>query len=54
LNEALAIVQNMASNKNKVLFVGTKRAAAKVIKEQAERVGMPYVNHRWLGGMLTN
>jgi len=54
LNEALSIVQKMASNKNKVLFVGTKRAAAKVIKEQAERVGMPYVNHRWLGGMLTN
>ena len=54
LNEALSIVQNMAANKNKVLFVGTKRAAAKVIKEQADRVGMPYVNHRWLGGMLTN
>ncbi len=54
LNDALAIVQNMAANKNKVLFVGTKRAAAKVVKEQAERVGMPYVNHRWLGGMLTN
>ena len=54
LNDALAIVQNMASNKNKILFVGTKRAAAKVIKEQADRVGMPYVNHRWLGGMLTN
>lgn len=54
LNEALSIVQNMAANKNKVLFVGTKRAAAKVIKEQADRVSMPYVNHRWLGGMLTN
>jgi len=54
LNQALAIVQKMASNKNKILFVGTKRAAAKVIKEQADRVGMPYVNHRWLGGMLTN
>jgi small subunit ribosomal protein S2 len=44
----------MASNKNKVLFVGTKRAAAKVVKEEASRAGMPYVNHRWLGGMLTN
>ena len=54
LNEALAIVENMASNKNKVLFVGTKRAAGKLIKEHAGRVGMPYVNHRWLGGMLTN
>jgi len=53
-NDALAFVKKLASNKNKVLFVGTKRAAAKTIKEQAERVGMPYVSHRWLGGMLTN
>lgn len=53
-NEALALVQNLTSNKNKVMFVGTKRAAGKVIKEQAERAGMPYVSHRWLGGMLTN
>jgi len=44
----------MAQNKNKVLFVGTKRAAAKIVKEQAERAGQPFVNHRWLGGMLTN
>ena len=41
-------------NKNKILFVGTKRAAGKIIKEQAHRAGMPYVSHRWLGGMLTN
>ena len=54
LNEALAVVKKLATNKNKVLFVGTKRAAKKIIKEQAERAGMPYVNHRWLGGMLTN
>jgi len=54
LNEALAFVKKLAANRNKVLFVGTKRAAAKTIKEQAERVGMPYVSHRWLGGMLTN
>ncbi len=53
-NEALTLVKNLAANKNKVLFVGTKRAAGKVIKEQAERAGMPYVSHRWLGGMLTN
>ena len=53
-NEALALVQTLASNKNKVLFVGTKRAAGKVVKEQADRCGMPYVSHRWLGGMLTN
>jgi small subunit ribosomal protein S2 len=53
-NDALAMVKQLASNKNKVLFVGTKRAASKIIKEQAERAGMPYVSHRWLGGMLTN
>ena len=54
LNNALELVKKMAENKNKVLFVGTKRAASKTIKEQASRSGMPYVNHRWLGGMLTN
>ncbi|MCX2982153.1 30S ribosomal protein S2 [Halieaceae bacterium IMCC14734] len=53
-NEALEMVRNKASNKNKILFVGTKRAAGKLIKEEAERAGMPYVSHRWLGGMLTN
>jgi small subunit ribosomal protein S2 len=53
-NEALDMVQRLAGNKNKILFVGTKRAAGKIIKEQAERAGMPYVSHRWLGGMLTN
>lgn len=54
LDRAVSIVRGMAQNKNKVLFVGTKRAAAKIIKDQAERSGQPYVNHRWLGGMLTN
>ncbi|MBE9396044.1 30S ribosomal protein S2 [Pontibacterium sp. N1Y112] len=54
LNGALDVVQGMATNKNKVLFVGTKRAASKIIKDEAARAGMPYVNHRWLGGMLTN
>lgn len=53
-NNALEMVKRLAGNKNKILFVGTKRAASKVIKEQAERAGMPYVSHRWLGGMLTN
>jgi small subunit ribosomal protein S2 len=53
-NEALDMVKRLAGNKNKILFVGTKRAASKVIREQAERAGMPYVSHRWLGGMLTN
>ena len=54
LENAASIVRGMTQNKNKVLFVGTKRAAAKIIKEQAERAGQPFVNHRWLGGMLTN
>ncbi len=54
LNEALAVIKAMASKKKKILFVGTKRAAQKAIKEQAERAGQPYVSHRWLGGMLTN
>ena len=54
LNEALVHIRSLATRKNKILFVGTKRAAAKVIKEQAVRVGMPYVDQRWLGGMLTN
>ena len=53
-NEALEVVRKAAANKNKVLFVGTKRAASKIVKEQADRAGMPYVSHRWLGGMLTN
>lgn len=53
-NEALEIVRQVAVNGNKVLMVGTKRAAQQVIAEQAERAGMPYVSHRWLGGMLTN
>ncbi len=53
-NEALQLVHQMAAQKKKILFVGTKRAASKVIKEQAERSGQPFVSHRWLGGMLTN
>ncbi|WP_296402941.1 30S ribosomal protein S2 [Psychrobacter sp.] len=53
-NEALTFVNNLASKNNKVLFVGTKRAASEVIREQALRAGQPYVDHRWLGGMLTN
>ena len=53
-NEALEVLRVEAAKGNQVLFVGTKRAASKIIKEQAERCGMPYVSHRWLGGMLTN
>jgi len=54
MNTALKLIQELAANKNKILFVGTKRAASEIIKEEAIRSGMPYVNHRWLGGMLTN
>jgi len=53
-NEALSFVEKLASGKNKILFVGTKRSAGKLVREQAARCGMPYVDHRWLGGMLTN
>jgi small subunit ribosomal protein S2 len=53
-NETLELVKKLASQKKQIMFVGTKRAAQKIVKEQAERVGMPFVSHRWLGGMLTN
>lgn len=53
-NDALALIQQMAAQKKKILFVGTKRAAQKTIKEEALRAGQPFVSHRWLGGMLTN
>jgi len=53
-NAALEELRRMAAGGKKVLFVGTKRAAADVVREQASRVGMPYVDQRWLGGMLTN
>ncbi|WP_339339179.1 30S ribosomal protein S2 [uncultured Oceanicoccus sp.] len=53
-NDALAFIQKLSVGKNKILFVGTKRAASKIIQEQAIRAGQPYVSHRWLGGMLTN
>jgi small subunit ribosomal protein S2 len=54
LEAALAFVGQIANKRNKVLFVGTKRSAGKIIKEEASRCGMPYVDKRWLGGMLTN
>jgi small subunit ribosomal protein S2 len=53
-NSALAFVASIAAKRGKIMFVGTKRAAYAVIKEEAIRAGMPYVDHRWLGGMLTN
>jgi small subunit ribosomal protein S2 len=52
--EAMNYLGSMVANGGTVLFVGTKRSAQKAIKENAERCGMPFVNHRWLGGMLTN
>ena len=54
MDEAAEYVRSVAARKNKVLFVGTKRSAGKIIKEHASRCGMPYVDKRWLGGMLTN
>lgn len=53
-NEAVNFVGKLAARKSKILFVGTKRAAQSIIKEEAERCGMPYINRRWLGGLLTN
>jgi small subunit ribosomal protein S2 len=52
--EATAFIKNIVSDGGKVLFVGTKRSAREVIQREAARAGMPYVNQRWLGGMLTN
>lgn len=55
ITEALNYVAKLAARPgSKILFVGTKRVARDLIKEQAIRAGMPYVNHRWLGGLLTN
>lgn len=53
-NDAVNFLGKLASNRGRIMFVGTKRSAQKTIREQAERCEMPYVNHRWLGGMLTN
>jgi len=54
LDLAYEFVRNLASRGGTVLFVGTKKQCQDVIAEEAERVGMPYVSHRWLGGLLTN
>jgi small subunit ribosomal protein S2 len=54
LHEALDYVRTLASQKGSVMFVGTKKQAQDPIQEAAQRCGMPYVNQRWLGGMLTN
>ena len=52
--EALKFVRQLAANKGSILFVGTKRQAREIVHEEAVRCGMPFVDHRWLGGMLTN
>ncbi len=54
LVDAMNFIGGVAAKRGTVIFVGTKRAASKSIAEEAERCGMPYVSHRWLGGMLTN
>jgi small subunit ribosomal protein S2 len=53
-NDAVKYVRKVAANKGSVLFVATKRQAREIIKEEALRCGSPFVDHRWLGGMLTN
>ena len=54
LHEACSYIRGISAKRNKILFVGTKRSAGKVVKEHAARAKMPYVDKRWLGGMLTN
>jgi small subunit ribosomal protein S2 len=54
LEEAHTFARNLAERNGTILFVGTKKQAQDSIEEQAKRVGMPYVSHRWLGGLLTN
>ena len=53
-NEGLDFISKIAARNGKILFVGTKFSARDAVREEATRAGMPYVNHRWLGGMLTN
>ena len=54
LDEAYAFARNLAERGGTMLFVGTKKQAQDAVADEAKRVGMPYVNHRWLGGLLTN
>ena len=53
-NEAMTFVRKLSANKGNILFVGTKRQAREIVAEEASRCGSPYVDQRWLGGMLTN
>ncbi len=52
--EAMEYIRKLAANRGQVMFVGTKRQAREIVAEEAQRAGMPYVDERWLGGMLTN
>ena len=54
IKPAMKFIESVAAKNNKILFVGTKRTATEIIKNEAIRCSMPYVNERWLGGMLTN
>src|SRR5437016_8362334 len=54
LEEAHDFARNLAERNGSILFVGTKKQAQDAVEDEAKRVGMPYVNHRWLGGLLTN
>ena len=54
LNDAMNFISKLAAKRGSIMFVGTKRAASNAIAEEAQRCGMHYVSHRWLGGMLTN
>ena len=53
-NDAMKYIRQLASNKGTILMVGTKRQARDIVAEEAQRAGVPYVDARWLGGMLTN
>jgi len=53
-NDAMKYVRQLAGNRGTILFVGTKRQAREIVAEEAQRCGMPFVDHRWLGGMLSN
>jgi len=53
-NDAMKYIRQLAANRGTILMVGTKRQARDIVAEEAQRAGVPYVDHRWLGGMLTN
>ncbi|MDX2164299.1 MAG: 30S ribosomal protein S2 [Gammaproteobacteria bacterium] len=53
-HDAMNFIGSTAARRGKILFVATKRQAQEIVKEEATRAGMPYINHRWLGGLLTN